>query len=76
MQMAEYGKKIIESRETFIESLGEIICGIHEKLSGGKEELTLSYEKNVGAEELYDAITRSRGAGYPHEDLECGSPPG
>ena len=60
MQMAEYGKKIIESRETFIESLGEIIRGIHEKLSGGKEELTLSYEKNVGAEELYDAITRSR----------------
>ena len=31
-----------------------------EKLSGGKEELTLSYEKHVGAEELYDAITRSR----------------
>ena len=60
IQMAEYGKKIIESRETFIESLGEIIRGIHEKLSGGKEELTLSYEKNVGAEELYDAITRSR----------------
>ena len=60
MQMAEYGKKIIESREAFIESLGEIIRGIHEKLSGGKEELTLSYEKNVGAEELYDAITRSR----------------
>ena len=60
IQMAEYGKKIIESRNAFIESLGEIIRGIHEKLSGGKEELTLSYEKNVGAEELYDAITRSR----------------
>ena len=60
IQMAEYGKKIIESRNAFIESLGEIIRGIHEKLSGGKEELTLSYEKHVGAEELYDAITRSR----------------
>ena len=60
IQMAEYGKKIIESRNAFIESLGEIIRGIHEKLSGGKEELTLSYE----------------GSGYPHEDLECGSSSG
>ena len=42
IQMAEYGKKIIESRNAFIESLGEIIRGIHEKISGGKEELTLS----------------------------------
>lgn len=60
LQMAEYGKKIIESREAFIASLGEIIHGIHEKLSGGKEDLTLSYEKNVRAEELSDAIARSR----------------
>lgn len=60
LQMAEYGKKIIESREAFVEALGKIICRIHENLSGGKEELTLYYEKNVGAEELYEAITRSR----------------
>ncbi len=60
LQMAEYGKRIIESREAFVEALGKIICRIHENLSGGKEELTLYYEKNVGAEELYEAITRSR----------------
>ena len=60
LQMAEYGKMLIESREAFIRSLGTIIQGIHQKLSGGKEELALSYEKNVGAEELYNAICKSR----------------
>lgn len=59
-QLAEYGKKIIRSREEFIHSLGEMIYGIHQKLSGGREKLQISYEKNVGAEELYDAICRNR----------------
>ena len=59
-QLAEYGKKIIRSREEFIHSLGEMIYGIHQKLSGGRENLQISYEKNVGAEELYDAICRNR----------------
>ena len=60
LQLAEYGKKIIQSREEFIHSLGEMIYGIHQKLSGGREKLQISYEKNVGAEELYDAISRNR----------------
>ncbi len=60
IQMAEYGKKIIESREAFVDSLGKIISEIHRNLSGGKEELALSYEKNVEAEELAAAIARSR----------------
>ncbi|MGN8801166.1 DNA replication/repair protein RecF [Candidatus Merdisoma sp. HCP28S3_D10] len=60
LQLAEYGKKIIRSREEFIHSLGEMIYGIHQKLSGGREKLQISYEKNVGAEELYDAISRNR----------------
>lgn len=60
LQLAEYGKKIIRSREEFIHSLGEMIYGIHQKLSGGREKLQISYEKNVGAEELYDAISQNR----------------
>ena len=47
LQLAEYGKKIIRSREEFIHSLGEMIYGIHQKLSGGREKLQISYEKNV-----------------------------
>ena len=47
MQLAEYGKKIIEGRELFIRRLGEIISGIHKNLSGGREELQISYEKNA-----------------------------
>lgn len=60
MQLAEYGKKVIEGREAFIESLGSIVQKIHENLSGGRERLKVSYEKNVSSEELYDEIRRSR----------------
>lgn len=60
LQLAEYGKRIIESRETFIEQLNEIISPIHEKLSGGKERLKLFYEKNVSKEDLFETIRKNR----------------
>lgn len=60
LQLAEYGKKIIEGRENFINGLGEILSEIHTNLSGGKEELHIFYEKNVSAEELYDSICKNR----------------
>lgn len=60
MQLAEYGKKVIEGRERFIEALGEIVHKIHANLSGGKESLQVNYEKNVSSEELYEHIRRNR----------------
>ena len=49
-QLVRYGKRIIREREKFIEQLNEMIRPIHEKLSGGKEHLTLRYEPNVSEE--------------------------
>jgi len=60
LQMASYGSKVIEGREKFIEQLNEIIYDIHRKLSGGKEELRISYEKNVSGEEIYESIRKNR----------------
>lgn len=60
MQLAEYGKKIIDGRETFISGLSDILSEIHSKLSGGKEKLQIFYEKNVSAEEFYDSIQKNR----------------
>ena len=60
VQLAEYGKKVIEGREAFTASLGEIVERIHGKLSGGRERLLVSYEKNVSAQELYERIRQSR----------------
>ena len=60
MQLAEYGSKIIVGRELFIRQLSEIISGIHKNLSGGKEDLQISYEKNAEEAELYEMIRRNR----------------
>lgn len=53
LQLIENGKKIIKERTLFINELNEIICSIHNKLSGGKEEIEIVYEPNV-SENLFD----------------------
>ena len=52
MQLVSFGNKIIERRKLFEEQLNEIIYGIHKKLSGDKEELTIHYEPDVKTEEF------------------------
>lgn len=60
VQMAEYGKKIIEERKAFIERLNKIIYEIHQHLTGNKEELYISYEENVSAKDFEAALKRGR----------------
>ena len=60
MQLVEYGRKIIERRETFISSLNEIISDIHGKLTGEKEELHILYEPSCKKEELEAVLKRNR----------------
>lgn len=52
MQLVEYGTKIIERRNLFIQQLNEIVFHIHNKLSGDKENLIIKYEPNVLVEEF------------------------
>ena len=75
-QLAKFGSEIIERREDFIRDLSEITKPIHEKLSGGRESLTLVYEKNTDASEFLtelrknrdrDLKTKTTGTG-PHRD--------
>ena len=51
-QLVSYGSKIIERRKLFVKQLNEIIYDIHKKLSGGKEEILISYEPDVSIEEF------------------------
>ena len=44
MQLASYGREVSQYRREFIGELNELICPIHRKLSGGKEELIIQYE--------------------------------
>ncbi len=46
-QLVSFGSKIIERRMLFLEQLNEIIYDIHKNLSGGKEDILISYEPDV-----------------------------
>ena len=55
-QLVSFGSKIVERRELFVDQLNEIIYEIHKKLSGGKEELIISYEPEVAIEEFEKSL--------------------
>ncbi|MCR5771490.1 MAG: DNA replication/repair protein RecF [Butyrivibrio sp.] len=57
-QMIMYGTQIIKAREQFIDNLCRIIEPIHEKLTGGRENLKIFYEPNVGADD-YESKLKS-----------------
>ncbi len=59
-QLCEYGSIIIKAREKFITELGEIIRPIHEKLTGGKELLSVYYEPNVELADFEKKLSASR----------------
>ena len=60
MQLAHYGKKIIDRRNLFIYQLNEIAGKVHERLTGGKEILNISYEPSNGNVDLEQAIKNNR----------------
>ena len=79
MQLAEYGTKIIERRKKFIDEVNRIIGGIHEKLTGGRENIKLSYESSAGELSMEEMLRKNRerdirfkstSAG-PHRDDLC-----
>lgn len=59
-QLVRYGLIIIKIREQFVEKLNEIIAVIHEKLSGGREHLSITYEKNVEPDAFEAAVRDGR----------------
>ena len=50
----------MERREKFLEEVNEIISGIHYKLTGGRETITISYEKNIGQMEFESVLKKNR----------------
>ena len=51
-QLVSYGKKMIEARIKFVDQLNVIIEQIHKNLSGGKENLKITYEPDVTCEDF------------------------
>ena len=51
-QLVSFGSKIIERRKLFVDQINDIICEIHNKLSGGRETLVIQYEPDVTIEDF------------------------
>lgn len=58
-QLVEYGIKVIERRNIFIDQLNDIVQEIHSNLTGGKERLIIKYEPNVSVEDFRDKLIHS-----------------
>lgn len=60
LQLVQYGTKIIERRKQFIQEINEIISDIHQKLTGGRENIQLLYEPSNGNLSLSQALEKNR----------------
>lgn len=60
-QLVKYGQGVIRRRKEFICELNEIIGPIHEKLTGGKEKLTVSYEEDCKEDTFAAELLSARG---------------
>lgn len=58
-KLLEYGRRIIERRESFVIRLNDLVGEIHKKLTGQKEELRLVYEPNVRSLEFETRLKKS-----------------
>lgn len=59
-QLVHYGTAIIEKRTAFLKKLDGILKEIHGELTGGKEDITVSYENQVDTEHYYNELKRKR----------------
>lgn len=60
MQLVEYGTKVMEARKKFVGEVNEIISNIHYKLTGGREQISLTYETSIGGMTLEQALKKNR----------------
>jgi len=71
-QLIDYGNKVILEREKFISMLNVIIKDIHEKLTVGKEKLTLIYDKNIHEDEFGDELLRKQDMDIRYQSTQVG----
>lgn len=58
--LVSFGAKIIKKRAEFIGELADIVAENHRNLTGGLEEIKVSYEPNVAADAFYDNLAAAR----------------
>lgn len=66
IQLARYGKEIINRRERFILELNHIICKIHSKITDEKENLVIRYEPNLSGNNIKENAVNGSAADKNH----------
>ena len=70
--LVQYGTEVIKAREEFIEQLNDIVKGIHDHLTGGKESIEIGYEKNVSANEYENTLRKKREVDLKYQSTQTG----
>ena len=60
VQLIQYGNKIVERRQKFIEEINKIISNIHKKLTGNREDIKIVYEPSNGALSFEQALLKNK----------------
>ena len=60
LQLVNYGNRVMERRKLFIEQMNEIVGNVHERLTGGKERLTILYEAGIGNNDFEEVLFKNR----------------
>jgi len=79
MQLVQYGNMIIERRKQFVDEINKIISKIHDQLTGGREQIKITYEPGIGEIPLEMALKQYRDRDIrmksttvgPHRDDIC-----
>ncbi len=58
-KLIEYGLNVIDARSNFVDRLNGLVPDIHNKLTGGREELIIRYEPNVNKSDFEEKIKKS-----------------
>ena len=59
-QLIQHGKKIVQLREAFVGEIAPVIAQIYHSLTGGREQLAVSYEPNVSADRFDEILFLNR----------------
>ncbi len=60
MQLVKFGCEVMKRRNQFVEELNRLISGIHKRLTGGREEIWISYEPDINTEDFEETLHLSR----------------
>lgn len=59
-QLATYGQHVLEGRKSFIERIIPVFQYFYEYVSGGREQVALTYDSTIGPEGFQQALESSR----------------